>query len=199
MVQPTPPDGGPGADSPDGIVRGADASEPLALSATDARDELNVFFEVSLDLLCILRPDAQLERANAALSSTLGYAPGELHGRSLAELVHPADLVGTLREVARVNESREAPHPFLTRVLGADGGYRHLEWQWRRHQDRVYASARDVSARVAAERALLQQKESFEAFFDLLPDLLTIADEQGRILNVGSVKSGTEVPEILAL
>ena len=131
----------------------------------DAVVDLATFFDVSLDLLVIRDLEGRIVRVSASWASTLGYQPQELVGLAILTLVHPDDLPGTLDSVTEV-ETRRPGDPVLghvNRYRHKDGGYVTLEWRAQKFGDRIYAVARDVTAKAAAERALLEAKAAAEA------------------------------------
>ncbi|WP_122465462.1 ATP-binding protein [Brevundimonas lutea] len=137
----------------------------LPFADTDAAVDLDTFFEVSLDLLIIRELDGRVAKVSRSWTTVMGYAPEELVGRPLLRLVHPDDMPGTLRSRVEV-ENRRPDDPvlgYINRYRHKDGSYRTLEWRAHRHGDRIYAVARDVTDRVAAERALIQAKADAEA------------------------------------
>ncbi len=127
--------------------------------------DLATFFDVSLDLLCIRDLDGTVAKVSRSWTTTLGYEPAEIEGRSLMWLVHPEDMPGTLGSIVEV-ETRSPGAPVLghvNRYRHKDGAYRTLEWRAQRFGDRIYAVARDVTERVASERALIEAKAAAEA------------------------------------
>jgi len=133
--------------------------------ARDPAADLATFFDVSLDLLVIRDLDGFIVRVSASWASTLGYEPEDLVGRAILSLVHPDDLPATQGSVVEV-ESRGPDAPVLghvNRYRHKAGHYRTLEWRAQRFGDRIYAVARDVTAKIAAERALIDAKAAAEA------------------------------------
>ena len=131
----------------------------------DAGVDLATFFDVSLDLLVIRDLEGRIVRVSASWASTLGYRPEELVGLAILTLVHPDDLPGTLGSVTEV-ETRRPGDPVLghvNRYRHKDGRYVTLEWRAQKFGDRIYAVARDVTAKIAAERALIEAKAAAEA------------------------------------
>src|SRR4051794_28794391 len=59
-------------------------------------------FDLSRDLLCVLRFDGTILEANPALSELLGYDRDDLVGRHLGDCIHRDDLEGTLEEARRL-------------------------------------------------------------------------------------------------
>ena len=130
----------------------------------DMADDLATFFDVSLDLLVIRDLAGFIVRVSASWASTLGYEPDELIGRAILTLVHPDDLPATLDSVAEVENRRpDAPvKGHINRYRHRDGHYVTLEWRARKFGDRIYAVARDVTAKMAAEQALIEAKAAAE-------------------------------------
>jgi len=151
------------------LARSPDEGRVLSrfIDGSDERPtvDLGTFFDVSLDLLCIRELDGTVAKVSRSWKTTLGYDPYEIEGRSLLWLVHPEDLPGTRDSIAEV-EGRLPGAPVLghvNRYRHKDGLYRTLEWRAQRFGDRIYAVARDVTERVANERALVEAKAAAEA------------------------------------
>ena len=144
------------------------AASPLTGQPQPARDtaaDLTTFFDVSLDLLVIRDLEGLIVRVSASWAATLGYRPEDLIGLAILTLVHPDDLPGTLDSVAEVENRRpDAPvKGHVNRYRHRDGHYITLEWRARKFGDRIYAVARDVTAKMAAEKALIEAKAAAEA------------------------------------
>ena len=128
-------------------------------------DDLSTFFDVSLDLLIVRELDGRVVKASASWYALLGHRPEEMVGQPLLRLVHPEDLPGTLDSVVEVETRREGAPVlgFINRYRHRDGHYRTLEWRAQRFGNRIYAVARDVTERIAAERELIQAKAAADA------------------------------------
>jgi PAS domain S-box-containing protein len=140
---------------------GAGVFPPLMARVVD----VNTFFDVSLDLLVIRDMEGLVLKASRSWETTLGHPPSEMEGQPLLRLVHPDDMPGTLDSVVEV-KTRKPGDPvlgFTNRYKHKDGSYRLLEWRAQRFEDCIYGVARDVTARVAAERELLEAKAAAEA------------------------------------
>jgi PAS domain S-box-containing protein len=113
------------------------------------------FFEIAHDLLCTADADGYFVELNGAWEQTLGWTLNELRSQPAMDFVHPDDRDRTHAEHARRTEGLETDR-FVNRFRTKDGGWRCLEWTWMKAPDGelTYASARDVTERVDAERAL---------------------------------------------
>ena len=137
----------------DGVF--VDITERVAAeAAARARsEELDRFFTVAVDLLCIADTDGVLRRLNPEWCRTLGYSLEELEGKRFIELVHPDD-VPAAEEAVRALASGQSVLGFTNRYRASDGAYRWLEWRAIPSGDLIYAAARDVTERKRAESAL---------------------------------------------
>lgn len=136
-----------------------------------AREELDRFFSLSLDLLCIAE-GGHLKLVNPAWHEVLGWSAAELTAVPYVEFVHPDDVASTIREGAKLAEGLTTVS-FENRYRCKDGTYRWLQWKaapaW--PEGVIYAAARDVTEqkRAAAAReshigelaALNQELEAF--------------------------------------
>src|SRR5205807_7270457 len=113
------PDGS-GALRLDGVI--ADVTERRRLE-----EDLDRFFTVSLDLLCIAGFDGRFRRLNPAWERTLGYSLEELQSRPFIDFVHPEDRERTLAEMHRLAQGGDTVR-FENRYHCKDGSYRWLSW-----------------------------------------------------------------------
>jgi PAS domain S-box-containing protein len=154
-------------------------SASLAVLLDDVGDagstvDLNTFFDVSLDLLVVRELSGVVAKASASWFTILGYRPDEVEGLPILRLVHPDDLPATHDSVVEV-ETRRPGDPILghvNRYRHKDGHYVTLEWRAQRFGDRIYAVARDVTVKIAAEQALIEAKVAAEAANSAKSDFL---------------------------
>lgn len=64
-----------------------------------SREELDRYFTLSIDMLCILGFDGYFKRLNPAWEKTLGYSTGELLKIPRIDLVHLDDRAATINEI----------------------------------------------------------------------------------------------------
>lgn len=110
------------------------------------------FFELSLDMLCVLGFDGYFKRLNRAWERTLGFTIAELRSRPFYEFVHPDDRARTLNQNGDVRGGGRALG-FENRYLCKDGSFRWLRWNARpdHPQGLIYSVARDITEAKAAE------------------------------------------------
>lgn len=158
---------------------GHDARLVIAFDVTErkqATEELDRFFTLSHDLLCISSVDGKLLRLNPQWARTFGYSLEEMTGRHFAGFVHPDDLEPSLTAAAHMASSGELVD-FVNRFRCRDGSYRTLEWRSHRGGDVVYSVARDVTEKRAAEERLRDLSRAIEQS----PASVVITDTEGCI------------------
>jgi PAS domain S-box-containing protein len=120
-----------------------------------ARAELDRFFALSPDMLCIADMNGRFLRVNAAWQDELGWSPDELTSRPYVEFIHPDDRQPTNSETAQL-AGGHATQRFENRYRCKDGSYRWLSWKATPILEHgvIYASARDVTERRRLAREL---------------------------------------------
>ena len=112
--------------------------------------ELETFFNVSLDLICISDFSGNFIRMNKAWEGTMGYTEQEMIGKHYPQFIHPDDLMITYEAMNGLNEQNPVfnlTHRFRTK----DDKYRLIEWSGSVSGNYIYAAARDITERKRAE------------------------------------------------
>ena len=107
-------------------------------------DELDRFFNVTLDLLCIADMDGRFIKINRSWEAVMGYAVAELEGRRFLDFVHPDDLQATQDAIATLASGTQVLN-FTNRYRTRNGDYRYLEWRSHPYGQFIYAAARDIT------------------------------------------------------
>ena len=127
-----------------------------------AEERLDRLFEASIDILTIISFRGYFKRANAALTSLLGYSEEEVCGRPAVEFVHPDDREATMKGVmAQLFEgSRQR---IENRYIRKDGSIVRLAWTMSPSGKDILGVARDITAEHEAAEELRRAKEAAEA------------------------------------
>lgn len=134
-----------------------------------AQAQLDRFFELSLDFLCIASADGYFKRASPAVTDILGWSVEEFLATPFMEQIHPDDRASATKEMERQAAGEKVMH-FECRFRHKDGTWRLLAWRSSPYDGLMYASARDVTEARQAEariydlnRVLQQRAAQLEA------------------------------------
>lgn len=164
-------------------------------------EELERYFNQSLDLLCVATTEGRFLRLNPEWERTLGYAISELENQMFLDLVHPDDLPSTLDTIACLSEQK-AVLGFQNRYRHKDGSYRWIEWRSISQGNLIYAAARDITDRKQAEQAVSESERYLRAILQIAADGFWIIDCGGRLVEVNDAycaMTGYGRDEILGL
>jgi two-component system sensor histidine kinase/response regulator len=135
----------------------------VELSATEAQQDFDRFFNLIPDLACIVSTDGYFKKVNSAWETTLGYTQEEVLRTPMLELIHPDDLERTRGEIAKQSRTHRTKH-FVNRYRCKDGSYRLLNWTttFNRDESTRFGVARDITDQRQNEEALQKAKEAAE-------------------------------------
>lgn len=138
----------------------------------EAEAEINRFFDLSLDMMCIAGFDGFFKRLNPAWENVLGLSRTELMSRPFLEFVHPDDRAGTIAEAQRLSQGYETIS-FSNRYVSKDGSYRWLLWNAGPDPEhrRIYAAARDITETKRAEHEIRALNEELTHYVGELKTL----------------------------
>ncbi|WP_116127295.1 ATP-binding protein [Lewinella sp. IMCC34183] len=123
----------------------------------------NRFADVTSDILAKVSFDGYFREVNSSFEETLGWTPGQIHGRPWIDLVHPADVEITLKVLARVKDGQGCGH-FENRYRCRDGNYRWLSWNTQPFPEErmIYCAISDVTASRHLRDIAEGQKQALE-------------------------------------
>ena len=119
--------------------------------------ELENFFTVTLDLLCIADSSGKFIKVNKAWEHTLGYSVEELQRKSFRDFIHPDDVEASNLAIQQLSEQKPVFN-FTNRYRNREGNYRFIEWRSAPFGNMIYSAARDVT----------EQKRAYEFELELL-------------------------------
>ena len=141
-----------------------------------SRNEVEQFFDVSSDLLCIGGPE-YLSGLIPPWSGHSGYSSQELLSRPFLDLIHPDDR-NLVREVLDGLARGRGPMHFEDRCICSDGSVVWLDWNVVADQGLLYAAGRDVTERRREQARLREAKRMVEASRD---ELSVLAEQQAAL------------------
>lgn len=128
----------------------------------ETQEDLDNFFNLNPDMMCIAKSDGYPIRLNRAVVETLGWDEAEFMSKPFYDFVHPDDLVQTQRRV-RTLEEGGSQNRFENRYLCSNGSYRWLEWTSRLDcSGKIYSVARDVTEQKHFEAELIAARKKAE-------------------------------------
>jgi len=149
-------------------VRGAlerqRAAEHMKRQLREQEEYFKSLIEQAMDITAVLDADGAIRYASPSASPLLGYAPEELVGRRMLDLVHADDAAATVRVFSEGVATGQGGRLLELRFRHKDGTYRVLEAIGRYLLDDpvvqgVVINARDVTERRSLERQLLQAQK----------------------------------------
>jgi PAS domain S-box-containing protein len=143
----------------------------------DKSAEIDRFFSLTIDLLCISDMDGHFKRLNKAWEDVLGYKAEELLGKSFFELIHTEDIDDTGIAVSNLADGKVVSN-FVNRYRCKDGSYRWLEWRATPYEHiLIYAAARDITDRISFEEILRQNEEKYRFITENVGDMIWQIDK----------------------
>ncbi len=166
------------------IFRDASGRRSIDKELLRKTEELDQYFELSVDLLCITDSDGCFRRLNPTWESVLGYSGSFLIGKKILDLVHPDDLEHTSRSITS-GWLEPAVIDCTARFRHQNGTWRWIEWRSSPKGNLMYAVARDITERKEAETGFRERTMLFEAVFNTSPIGISITRaKDGLIVDV---------------
>lgn len=124
-------------------------------------NELETFFTVAIDLLCIASLDGRFIKLNKAWENTLGYSNSELENKFFLDYVHPDDVQNTLNAMSKLSELQPVLK-FTNRYRTQQGDYKFIEWHSVPVGKFIYCAAHDITDRMSYEEELRSARSEAE-------------------------------------
>lgn len=146
----------------------------------DSSKEIDQFFNLSLDLLCIMKPDGTIKKVNPAFASALGHPSAALNARQLLEFVHPEDIEATRTNLEKVLAGDAKIH-FENRCRHHCGEFRFFTWRYAfdPQSGAVFAAGRDVTEKRKQNLELRQMIDAINR-----SAIVATTDTSGKLISV---------------
>jgi len=108
------------------------------------QEERNTFFNLSVDIMCIITFDRKFKIINPAFSNTIGYTESEILAQPIEYFVHTNDIEKTLAEMDQLSKGISSTL-FENRYRCKDGSYKWFSWTTSSKGENIYALAKDVT------------------------------------------------------
>lgn len=160
-------------------------SRPAAPLSASTTALFNVLEKAS-DIMYTHDGQGNFTWVNEAAERVSGYSRNELLNMNILDLLVPEQ--GRIVEARWAERSKgELPPPFTADVIVKDGSRRTLQVGHCLISDddsspSILSIGRDVTNHERAERALRESEERFRAFVEQSSDVLSLLDEQGKII-----------------
>ncbi len=170
--------------------------EELVVKRTDELKESENRFRSIVqhlsDIICIIDQNAIINYESPSTRKILGYKQDYLIGKKTFDLVHPDDHEFANNLFNEVLAKENTIKEFSIRVKHADGRWILLEtiaYNLLHHTgiNGIILTARDITERIEAEKALRLSEEKFRNIFNSSNDGITIIDLKGNILEANKV------------
>ena len=126
---------------------------------------LEPFFDLSVDLLCIVAKDGYFKQINAAFKQTLGYSETELIEQPMLSFIHPEEQNYTLEAIEKLTQGIATTIKIENRCRCPNNSYKWLQWKITivEPEQLLYAVARDIT-----QSRQLVDRLSWQAQHDVL-------------------------------
>lgn len=142
-------------------------------------EELEQFFDVSLDMLCIANLKGYFVRVNKIWEEVLGYPIEKLESSEFIQFIHPDDIEKTNDAMDKLTKGDKVVN-FVNRFLTSTGEVRYLEWRSSSAGELIYAAARDITERKSYEEALKDSERRFRDVLFSAGEYVWEIDKEGR-------------------
>ncbi|MCL1469832.1 PAS domain-containing sensor histidine kinase [Argonema antarcticum] len=146
---------------------------------------IEIFFNLSVDMLFILGLDGYIKQLNPMCEKTLSFTTQEFISRPLLEFVHPQDREFTFAQLEKLGNIGN-PISFDNRFLCKNGAYKWLLWNATLSQEEqlIYVVARDITASKQEKEALQESEERYRLLVESVKDYaIYMLDPDGHVIS----------------
>ena len=141
------------------------------------------FWQISPDLLGVLKADGYFERANPAWQTVVGWSEYEVRKQSIFEPLHPDDRERTRSGFEHLKQGNPILR-FENRYRRKDGGYNWFAWAAAPLGDAYYCSGRDITYEKEQAAELAARTIERDRVWQNTRDLLVVIGADGIFRSV---------------
>lgn len=132
-------------------------------------DEINLFFNTTLDMLCVAGFDGYFKKISPTWTKVLGWSSDDLLSRPFVDFVHEDDKASTIEAAASLGFGKDVIS-FENRYRCSNGEYKWIQWNSFGFPERsiIIAAARDITEKKESEENLRKAMEEAEKTAALL-------------------------------
>lgn len=137
--------------------------EARTAERNESEQEISLFFNTTLDMLCVADFNGYFRRLSPTWNKVLGWTDTELMAVPFVQFVHPDDQEATIQASEALFKGGEVVS-FVNRYRCKDGSYKWIEWNSYGYLDKsiIIAAARDITERNLYEAQLKMALETAE-------------------------------------
>jgi diguanylate cyclase (GGDEF)-like protein/PAS domain S-box-containing protein len=149
------------------------ALERLELTENVRRSEerFRALVQNASDIITVVDLDGRITYETPSVERILGYAPEELEGRPILDIVHPDDHEASIAYFLEAMRHGGVTAPVRWRVQHADGSWRYVETIYKNLAEDPNVGGMLLTTRDVAERKELEDQLAHRAFHDVLTGL----------------------------
>jgi PAS domain S-box-containing protein len=170
------------------VVRDISGRKRAEVELKESEARFRTVFENAPVGLVQAGEDGQISMPNPAMCAMLGYTREELAGKNFRDITWPEDLQANLDVRQRLFAGEIERFELRKRYMRKDGS---ILWgdlivgalpDADGNVTNSVAIVRDISAQIAAEKALHESENTLRIFLDTIPGVAMVADTEGRVI-----------------
>lgn len=132
------------------------------IALKEKTEELDSFFNLSIDMLCISDIEGYFKRVNLSWEKILGFKISDLEGKKLIDFVHPDDCKKTKKIFADLALGKKVLN-FVNKIRCFDGSYKSIEWRSIPYENKlIFTVARDITESLRIHEEIRQLNAELE-------------------------------------
>ncbi len=147
-----------------------------------AQQERDRFFNLSIDMLCVIGFDGHFKHLSPAFENTLGFTYQEMLDQPFLDFVHPEDQENSSQHFQSVLLGADVLN-YENRFLTQDGACKWILWNATAFAEAnlIYAIGRDITKQKENTLALQEREERINAILNTTVDGIIVINEAGLI------------------